>query len=87
MQKLEILTQWGTLIGLFFVSFAKIEHTTCISIKAFSEDNISNTANSLPFKQRVELLMEMIVEKKYIKATKISNLLDLLKKSLKLSEN
>lgn len=83
---MEILEQWRNLIGLFFVSFAKIEHTTCISIKAFSEENISNTANSLPFTLRVELLMEIIVKKKYIESEKLNKLLNLLKQSLKLSE-
>jgi hypothetical protein len=86
MKNSKILEEWATLIGQFFVSFAKIEHTTCISIQYFSEDNISNTANRLAFKTRVELLIELITDKKYIDDDKTKKYTDLLEKALKLSE-
>jgi len=55
MKNSKNIEKWITLIGQFFVLFAEIEHTTCISIQYFSEDNISNTANSLLFKTRIGL--------------------------------
>lgn len=86
MKKSKTIENWVNLIGKFFVSFAKIEHTTCISIQHFSEDNITKTANNLPFKTRVELLIELIKGKNYIDTEKAEKHIELLKISLKLSE-
>ena len=59
MQSSELRKKWEPYVGKFFLSFTAIEHTVTITIDLLSEKKISNTARTLLFDKRAELLTEL----------------------------
>jgi hypothetical protein len=87
MQPERIRRKWEPYVGRFVLAFTAIEHSVTIAIDLLSNKSISNTARTLLFNKRTELVVELLQHSENVIKSHQKRFIELLNDALKLSKD